>query len=81
MTESEAKALIEQIVNRMLQDKGLETIRLEDSTLFLGGTIPIDSLDLAVIVTEMEATTRRDPFGDGFIRFQTVGELARLYAD
>lgn len=81
MTQSEARDLIEQVVNQVLRDKGLETVVLENGTVFLGGPLPLDSLDLAVLLTELEARTRKDPFKDGFVNFQTVGELAKLYAD
>ena len=43
------------------------------------GELPLDSLALAVIVVELEERTGKDPFKGGFIRFNTVGELAALY--
>jgi hypothetical protein len=39
----------------------------------------IDSLDLAMLVREMEERVGHDPFQDGFIDFRTAGELAKLY--
>jgi hypothetical protein len=42
--------------------------------------LPIDSLDLAGLVVEMELLTGTDPFADGFINFNTIGEFAALYA-
>jgi acyl carrier protein len=48
--------------------------------LLLGGGLPIDSLDLAGLVVELELATGLDPFKDGFVEFRTAGELADLYS-
>jgi acyl carrier protein len=40
----------------------------------------MDSLDLAVLVVELEERIGKDPFKDGFVNFRTAGELADLYA-
>ena len=79
MSNDEVRSLIEAIVNRLVTQKGLGQVKIDDSTRFLGGDIPIDSLDLAVVVTELERATKKDPFKDGFKHFRTVGELAQLY--
>jgi acyl carrier protein len=81
VTYDEVHAQIESTVNRQLSQKGLAPVKLAQSSRFLGGDIPIDSLDLAVIVTELERATRKDPFKDGFRNFRTVGELAQLYLE
>ena len=72
---------IQTIVNRLLEQKGQPPVTLTESSRFLGGGIPIDSLDLAVLVTELQTLTNKDPFAAGFRNFQTVGELAALYAE
>jgi len=72
---------IQTIVNRLLEQKGQPSVTLTESSRFLGGGIPIDSLDLAVLVTELQTLTNKDPFAAGFRNFQTVGELAALYAE
>jgi len=72
---------IQTIVNRLLEQKGQLPVTLTESSRFLGGGIPIDSLDLAVLVTELQTLTNKDPFAAGFRNFQTVGELAALYAE
>jgi len=42
--------------------------------------LPIDSLDLAQIVLDLQSLTGRDPFEAGFIEFRTAGELASLFS-
>lgn len=79
MTHSETVALIASIINRVLADKGEQPQSIGPDTIMLGGDLPIDSLDLAGIVVEIEAATGFDPFADGFIEFRTVSELAKLY--
>jgi|SRR5665213_896847 len=72
---------IQTIITRLLEQKGQPAVPLTEATRFLCGGIPIDSLDLAVLVTELQTITKKDPFAAGFRNFQTVGELAALYAD
>ncbi len=80
MTESEVLVEISKIVRRMLEDKGAQVAMIEANTELLGGAISIDSLDLAMLVLEMENVVGFDPFAEGFIEFRTAGELAKLYA-
>jgi acyl carrier protein len=61
--------------------RGAESIEISGDTAILGGALPVDSLDLAAIVVELEKVTGRDPFREGFINFRTVRELARLYSE
>ena len=75
----DVEAEIARILERMIAEKGESAPAIRSDTLLLGGTLPIDSLDLAVLVTELEQQTGKDPFADGFIHFQTVRELAGLY--
>ncbi len=79
MTEQEVFAQISQITNRMLADKGLGEVTISKDTELLGGDVGIDSLDLATLVRELEEFTGFDPFANGFIDFQTAGQLAKLY--
>jgi acyl carrier protein len=76
---ADVEAEIARILDRMIAEKGETAPTIGGDTVLLGGTLPIDSLDLAVLVTELEQKTGQDPFADGFIHFQTVRELARLY--
>ena len=72
---------IEEKIAGILRDRGLECPELSSDTRLLGAELPIDSLDLAVLVVELEELTGRDPFRDGFIEFRTIGELGRLYVE
>jgi len=53
---------------------------LTGDIVLLDGAIPIDSLDLAQIVLELQSVTGRDPFEFGFTEFRTVEELASLFS-
>ncbi len=81
MNVDEVRGCIQKIVDGIRRQKGFPTVPLAEQTRFLDGQLGIDSLDLAVVVTELEQTTRKDPFKHGFRNFRTVGELARIYAD
>lgn len=80
MTEAQVFEQIKSIVQRMLEDKGVKAAKIEPDTELLGGAINIDSLDLAMLVRELEDVVGHDPFAEGFIEFRTAGELAKLYA-
>ena len=80
MTEDKALESIREIVNRMLDDKGMPAAQIAADTQLLGGEVRIDSLDLAMMVRELEDVAGFDPFAEGFIEFRTAGELAKLYA-
>jgi acyl carrier protein len=81
MTIDEVRGHIESSLNRILGQKGLDKIHLQDDMRLLGGDMQIDSLDLAALITEIEEVTKKDPFKAGFRNFRTVGELARMYAE
>jgi len=78
--EESAHAHIRTILNRILTRKGRTIPAIEPTTVLLGRDLGIDSLDLAMLVRELERALGFDPFRQGFIEFRTVGELARLYA-
>ncbi len=80
MTLDEVRGCMELSLNRILSQKGLDKVHLQDDMRLLGGEIQIDSLDLAVLIMAMEQATKKDPFKGGFRSFQTVGELASMYA-
>lgn len=79
MNEQQLLEQISMIVQRILADKGLDAPAITAGTALLDGSVGIDSLDLAVLVRELEDVAGHDPFADGFIEFQTAGELAKLY--
>lgn len=81
MNLRDAKDNIAQIINITVSGRGKTVPQITEDTVLLGDELPIDSLDLAVLVVEMEQLTGKDPFKHGLINFRTVGELARLYAD
>ena len=75
--------LFEQIttmIRDLAESKGASAPKVTEFSLLLGGDLPIDSLDLATIVVQLEEVTGYDPFSHGFIEFRTAGDLARLYA-
>jgi acyl carrier protein len=80
MSHEELLARIQALLNQILDAKGVPRVELREEAPVLDGTLPIDSLDLAQIVIELQTATGKDPFRDGFIQFRTVGELARLFA-
>lgn len=80
MNESQVLEQIGMIVSRTLSDKGLKAPPVTADTELLGGELKIDSLDLAMLVRELEEVIGHDPFAEGFIEFRTAGELAKLYA-
>lgn len=71
---------IEKIVARILNEKGRTPVKLRAESELLGGEVGIDSLDLAMLVRELEDICGFDPFASGFIEFRTAGQLAQLYA-
>jgi len=79
MTQSEIEAFIIDHWKRRATEQGLDTSMIGPSTTLLqsGG---IDSLDLAILVGELEACTGHDPFATTVPQFQTIRDLARLYA-
>ena len=79
MNEQQVFEQIVQVVQRTLSDKGLKAPAISPATELLGGEVGIDSLDLAMLVRELEDVVGHDPFQDGFIEFRTAGELAKLY--
>ncbi len=67
-------------VKSIAEDKGTSIGSVGADTILLGG-IGLDSLDLAVIVVELQEITGKDPFQEGFIEFRTVHELAVLFSN
>jgi acyl carrier protein len=79
VTEQEVLVKIQELVANIQSQKGLDPIAVQGETELLGGELGIDSLDLAMLVRELEDAMGHDPFEDGFIEFRTAGELAKLY--
>lgn len=81
MSKSELMALIQQLLNQAREARGLDSIPVAEETRLLDGDAGIDSLDLAAMVVELEISAGKDPFANGFVNFETCGELARLYSN
>ena len=79
MSEIEILNKIKEIIGGIAASKGVPVPQITPATLLLGGGLPIDSLDLATLVVELEGATGIDPFKKGFVNFRTAGELAKLY--
>jgi len=80
MSHTEILTHIQRILGDLASAKGVRLGVIGESTMLLAGDLPIDSLDLAALVVELEEITGRDPFQEGFTDFRTAGELSRLYA-
>lgn len=80
MNDVEIYELICRRLNDITVAKESPHINIGRETVILDGSMPIDSLDLAAIVVELENVTGHDPFRDGFVNFRTVGQLASLYS-
>lgn len=73
--------LVCDLVRERILEKGFPQTDLGSATVLLGGDLPIDSLDVATILIDLQEQTGRDPFADGFIEFRTIGELVSLYLE
>ena len=79
MTQQEIILHIERIIGDIAVSKGLAAPKIDENTILLGGGLPIDSLDLASVVVELESITAYDPFKAGLVNFRSTRDLARLY--
>jgi len=75
---SDAYATILTHTKKIIEDKGESCPELKADTAFLTDT-PMDSLDLATLLVNLEVELAQDPFREGFKQFQTIQELADLY--
>jgi len=80
MSSSEVVSLIQASLNEILNAKGAGPVSIAPETRLLGGEIPIDSLDLAELVLELQKSTGKDPFANGFINFESADDLSRLFS-
>jgi len=80
-TPVEARAAIAEELARIVTEKGETLPPLDPASVFLGGDLPVDSLDLATLLVVLEKRFGFDPFRAGFRRFTTLGELAAIYAE
>jgi acyl carrier protein len=78
LTNQTTLDLVIDTLNTALENNGHPRQVLESETIILHDTL-LDSMGLAIAVLNLEETTGKDPFSDGFVNFQTVGDLAALY--
>lgn len=81
MTKDQAMQYVSNALRDIVEEKGETLGEVDEDSILLGSDIPIDSLDLATMVVQLEILTGHDPFSEGFIEFRTLGELAGLYAN
>lgn len=79
MNADEVLEKLREIIATTAKSKDEPVPHITVDTKLLGGGLPLDSLDLAGLVVELENATGIDPFRKGFVNFRTAGELARLY--
>jgi acyl carrier protein len=79
MNYDEALKTVKGVICTVIREQGGTPPEITESTVLLGGELPIDSLDLGVIVIELQQRFSYDPFKDGIVDFRTVGELTGLY--
>jgi len=78
ISRDELVPFIIQRVQQLAKDKGAQAPSMNENSSLVNGTI--DSLDLAALVVELQEKTKRDPFEKGLVAFDSVGDLAELYA-
>ncbi len=81
MDKAQITQAIGAALKRIAADRGEPSVEFTGATLLFGDELSIDSLDLATVVVELQSLTGKDPFEAGFIEFQTVDELASLFAE
>jgi len=74
-------ALIAAELAIIVAEKGDVLPEIGRDSVFLGGDLPVDSLDLATLLVVLERKLGVDPFRAGFRRFTTAGELADIYGE
>lgn len=70
--------LVQDVINEVLLETGLEQVEMNANTNILADT-NLDSIGLAITIVKLEEKTNKDPFVDGFVMFHTISELAALY--
>jgi acyl carrier protein len=72
-------AIVIETINTVLVDKGLPPVTGLGVSSDIFAVSGLDSLSIAEVVVRLEQKTGQFPFAGGFVRFTTVGELAKLY--
>jgi acyl carrier protein len=66
-------------ITQVCVDKGARPGPITDDQLLGEAGLGLDSLDMATIVSELDAKLGIDPFANGTPNFRTVGDLVRLF--
>jgi acyl carrier protein len=80
MDRAAVVALISRRILEIAAQKGAAAPQIAPETPLFEGRLPIDSLDLAGLVVELETATGVEPFREGLVDFHTIGDLAALFA-
>jgi len=67
-------------LQKIRASKGLPEELFQIEEVLLGEDIGIDSLDLATLIVNLEEATGIQPFQNGFVMFETIGELINLFS-
>ncbi len=73
------REMILEILAQLRSDKGLPPRPLSDSDSIGEEGLGLDSLDMATLIAALDARLNFDPFAHGTPRFQTLGDLIRLF--
>ena len=72
--------LIKEELKKIFATKGTAFPAINPETIFLVD-LPMDSLDLATLIINLEERTGKDPFRDGFKDFKSFADLCTLYSN
>jgi acyl carrier protein len=79
MTQADIESYIIGHLQQRARDRSVELVAVSSSTDLMQAFAGMDSLDLAVLVGELEQYTGKDPFAEAKPEFRTISDLARLY--
>lgn len=70
---------VDKAIAKILADRKLPDVELVDDSVILD--LGFDSIDLAILIADLQDEFGFDPFENGFINFKTVGELKGLFGE
>ena len=78
MADTSIQQTVHEVLAQVLRDAGREVPPI-DGDATLGETLKLDSLDLAVVVVQLESRLGVDPFRQQAQPVRTVGDLVTVY--
>ena len=81
LTQAEIEAFIIDHWKQRALENGCDIGNVDASMDLMQTSGNTDSLELAVLVSELEQHTGKDPFASSIPEFRTISDLARLYVD